>query len=691
MRGDDYGGWQASPRGRRRPSGYDADADYDQPGGYEQPAGYGQPGGYDQPGGYEQPGAYEQPGPGYEPAGEYDRPGRGRRHAGEPTGDQAWDGAPGGYPAQDPYAAVQPPYNGRDWTGEQDPYSRTDPHGNAEYTEPPYDPRADYVSRSDPRASGPHGSGPHGRDGYGQNDFAQDSFAPGYDDHPSYPGQGGYQGQAAYDGRELYNGQAAPGEPEAFGGQDAYREPDGYGSGGYPGDDGYGRGPAGYGQAYDGYGAASRSGPMPAYTGGDEYGPAGGSQPGWEAQDQEYGRRGRRASAYQQEGDGHDGPVGGSRRSGRSMNADDDRHNSFFAGYASNDDDHYGGRPRRRRGRAAGWIALFVVVALVCSAGGVVYHYYSEYKSRHSSYAGDGFGSVDVTVPVGATADSIGPELQRLGVIAAVDPWASYVANKPDSLHPGEFKLHQHMSPAAAWTMLNNPASTVNSTVTIPDGYRYSVILPRLAKESGIPISQFQTAIKDTAALGLPSWANGNPEGFLYPDTYDIVPGSTTALQILQMAVHQFNSVMTSINLPAEAHKADFTENQIITEASLLEAEVGPNYYEKVARTLDNRIAIGMPLQLDSTISYITRDYSFNLSNAQLHTPSPYNTFLHADLPPGPIDQPDLAAIDAVLHPAPTSDDWTYFITVNKAGLTDFTNSQSQFLAWQSLAAKNGV
>ena len=675
MRGDDYEGWRDSPRGHQEPAGYDAGAGYDRPGGYDSPDSYESTAGYDQPR-------------------------RGRRHAADQwTGNEDWDTGPAGYPAQDPYAAAQPGYADRDWTGEQDPYGRTDPHGTAGYyPQEPYDARGDYASRPDPRGDNGYRQDGYGQDDHGQGGFAQGDFTPGYDDRDSYPGQGGYQDQAPYDSPGFYNGQAPAGEPEAFGGQDAYPGPDSYGSGGYAGDDGYGaggyaRGQAGYGQrqSYDTYGAASRSGPMPAYTGGDEYSPADANPPGWQAQEDRYGRGARRASAYQQEDDGHDGPRGGSRRSGRGMDADDDRHSSFFAGYASNDDDHYGGRPRRRRGRAAGWIALIVVIALVCSAAGVVYHYYSEYKSRHSSYVGDGFGSVDVIVPQGATADSIGPELQRLGVIEAVDPWASYVDNKPASLQPGEFKLHEHMSPAAAWAMLNNPKARVNSTVTIPDGWRYSRILPVLAKESGIPLSQFQSAIKDTSALGLPSWADGNPEGFLYPDTYDYVPGTTTALQILQEAVKQFNSEMASINLASAANTADFTENQVITEASLLEAEVAPKYYADVARTLDNRLQQNIPLELDSTISYITGDYSYNLSSSQLHTPSPYNTFIHTDLPPGPIDQPDIAAIDAVLHPASPNDTWIYFITVNKQGLTYFTNSESQFNAWQALAQQNGV
>ena len=85
------------------------------------------------------------------------------------------------------------------------------------------------------------------------------------------------------------------------------------------------------------------------------------------------------------------------------MDADDDRHSGFFAGYASNDDDHYGGggggRPRRGRGRgrAAGMIALIVVVVVLGGLGLTGYHFYSEYKSRHASYTGNGFGTVDVT------------------------------------------------------------------------------------------------------------------------------------------------------------------------------------------------------------------------------------------------------------------------------------------------------
>jgi UPF0755 protein len=155
--------------------------------------------------------------------------------------------------------------------------------------------------------------------------------------------------------------------------------------------------------------------------------------------------------------------------------------------------------------------------------------------------------------------------------------------------------------------------------------------------------------------------------------------------------VHQFNLVAAQVGLAAGAKKAFFSERQVITEASLLEAEVGPAYYKDVARTLDNRLLINMPLQLDSTVAYAKDKYIYNLSPSDLNVNSPYNTFKHTNLPPGPIDSPDSAAIEAVLHPAPRSDNWTYFITVNKQGLTYFTTSYSQFLAWGNLAKKNGL
>jgi UPF0755 protein len=563
-----------------------------------------------------------------------------------------------------------------DPSGRNDASGRTDPGGY--YSQPdPYGQRDDYAG----------GSGYQGRDSYADPYGA----AGPYQDADPYAGRQPYDDRQGYDNRQGYD---RGGDYDGYGGYDTGAQP------GYDyRDDSY-SGQPGYDQAapYDDYTQVG-SGPPRGYQAEDRYA-AGDDPSGWRGQQDGIGApanvgggyepTSRRERAYQRGAAGQDGLLGGGRRSGRGVEADEDRHSGFFSGFPDDDDDD-GYRRKRRRGPGAGTIALIIVVAVIAGIGGVGYHFYSLYKSRHASYSGSGFGSVEIIVQPGASLDTIAPQLLSKGVIAAIDPWDAYVANKPDDLQPGEFKLHEHMGPAQAYALLLSPAAKVDSTVTIIDGERESVILASLAKQTGLPVSQFQAAAKDTKALGLPSFAGGKPEGYLFPDTYSFVPGSTTALQILQTAVHEFTVQAGVIGLAAGARHAEFTEEQVITEASLLEAEVGPKYYKDVARTLDNRLLINMPLQLDSTVAYATGKYIYALTTSDLHVNSPYNTFLHTNLPPGPIDSPDAAAIQAVLDPAPRSDNWIYFVTVNKKGLTLFTDSNAQFQTWSQEAKNNGL
>jgi UPF0755 protein len=98
-----------------------------------------------------------------------------------------------------------------------------------------------------------------------------------------------------------------------------------------------------------------------------------------------------------------------------------------------------------------------------------------------------------------------------------------------------------------------------------------------------------------------------------------------------------------------------------------------------------------MALQLDTTVLYARNSRAADVSVAQTqNTRSAYNTYLHPGLPPGPIDSPGDAAIKAALHPAPPSDNWLYFLTVNpKTGLTKFTNSFTAFQQFQQELANN--
>jgi len=152
-----------------------------------------------------------------------------------------------------------------------------------------------------------------------------------------------------------------------------------------------------------------------------------------------------------------------------------------------------------------------------------------------------------------------------------------------------------------------------------------------------------------------------------------------TALGVLSAMVQRFDQEAAALNLPAAAAQVHLDEAQVIIMASLVQAEGGRlSDYPKIARVIDNRLAQGIPLQLDSTVLFGLNTYGIIANDGQLNSSSPYNTYRYKGLTPGPIDSPGQAAIEAVLHPAPGN--WLYFVTVNpKTGETLFTASEAQF------------
>ena len=257
------------------------------------------------------------------------------------------------------------------------------------------------------------------------------------------------------------------------------------------------------------------------------------------------------------------------------------------------------------------------------------------------------------------------------------------------------------MNAMLAYKLLLNPKALITAPTSFFIGGRTSDVVSKLSADFHVSTQALNSALKDTKALGLPAFAGTKPvgpkyplaEGYLYPGGYSFKPG-TTPLQMLQAMVAKFKSEIAPLNLAAAARKAGFTEAQVITEASILMAEVGsqPKYFPEVARTIDNRLDIGMALNLDSTIEYGLGIHGFNISPTQLQENTPYNTNLHTDLPPGPIESPDVAAIEAVLHPTPKAGHpWLYFVTINSAGVTKFASTNAEFQILSNEAKRNGV
>jgi UPF0755 protein len=350
-----------------------------------------------------------------------------------------------------------------------------------------------------------------------------------------------------------------------------------------------------------------------------------------------------------------------------------------------------GRRPVRRVGRAVAPV-LALLIALVVLAGLGVGGYKIYEKFHSPDYSGPGYGEVIVQVLPGDTAESLAPRLLADGVVASTSSFISAAkdSSDPTGLEPGYFRLHKHMKASLAFALLLSPGSRIQDLVTIPDGLRLTQILSKLeAAKTKVPASSFAKAAKDTSALGLPSYANGNPEGYLFPATYPITPGMS-ALNILQAMVTAFDQEAANVNLASAAAAIHLTPGQVITVASILEAEGGsPTYYSRVAEVIYNRLAAHWHLGLDSTVNYALNRFGIHLTNSQLEVNSPYNTFIHYGLPPGPIDSPGDAAIQAALHPA--HGNYMYFLTMNiKTGLTQFTSSSSVFDQWAAECQRSG-
>jgi len=331
---------------------------------------------------------------------------------------------------------------------------------------------------------------------------------------------------------------------------------------------------------------------------------------------------------------------------------------------------------RRKRGpvrRLAPWIALVVILVPLIVAGLYVYHLWDS-KYHPADFAGPGTGpAVTLQVTQGATASGLAPQLVQLGVVASSRAFILAAENSKSAatLEPGTYKLNRHMQATLAYAALLNPKNRVQLTVTIKEGQRAAQIIATLATSMHLPVADFEKIIDNPGQLGLPSYAKGKVEGYLFPATYDIQP-KETPLQALQAMVAKFNQVSQANNLPAAAHARGLNMEQLMIEASMVQAEGGSDAdFPKIARVIINRFNNNMALQFDSVLEYGLNRFAVNIQNSWASIPGPYNDFLNKGLPPTPISNPGLAAIDGVLHPA--SGDWLYFLA--------FPGGKSQFSA----------
>ncbi|MDQ3484373.1 MAG: endolytic transglycosylase MltG [Actinomycetota bacterium] len=347
-----------------------------------------------------------------------------------------------------------------------------------------------------------------------------------------------------------------------------------------------------------------------------------------------------------------------------------------------------GGHPgshgtRHKRGR--GCAAVMAARAVIGVVGGFAYvkgvDLIRGALSGPEDYSGKGEKPViTIEVEKGDIGADIGEKLSAAGVVKSAEAFTD-AANQDDragSIQPGRYKLLSKMSAESALDVLVDPDSLImNPTVTIPEGLRAKEILTRIVQQTDFTRKQVDAAYADTAGLKLPDYAKGDPEGYLFPSTYELAP-NTDAADLLRAMVDRFKARADSLELEDRADKLGYSPHDVVTIASLVQAEAGSADMTKVASVVYNRLDVPMALQFDSTLHYAVDSRGEILAGRALREiDSPYNTYQLQGLPPTPIDSPGEEALVAALEPAKT--DFIYFVTVDlKTGETRFAATYAE-------------
>lgn len=351
--------------------------------------------------------------------------------------------------------------------------------------------------------------------------------------------------------------------------------------------------------------------------------------------------------------------------------------------------------PKKRRGGVGCLVALALLAALAGAAwvgltAGV--DWVKDQFSEAEDYPGPGSGSVVIEVEPGDTATAIGRTLKSAGVVASVEAFTNAARSRSEEaarIQPGSYELMEEMKAADALSILIDPGNAMITRVTVPEGLRVVDIVDLLASKTEYGKKRFNQALEDPEALGLPPYADGNPEGYLFPATYDFVPKDKPA-DMLRKMVARWEQAAERTQLESGAKKLGYEPHEIMTIASLIEAEGRGDDMPKIARVIYNRLenpgTAGTTgrLEIDATVNYaLGRNLGVAISSEDLQVDSPYNTRINPGLPPGPIEAPGDDAIAAALNPA--EGDWYYYVTVDlKTGETKFAENYDQFLSYKA-------
>jgi UPF0755 protein len=315
-------------------------------------------------------------------------------------------------------------------------------------------------------------------------------------------------------------------------------------------------------------------------------------------------------------------------------------------------------------------------IFLITFLGMIVIVVFLSLQPRNDFPSGKAGAEIEFLIQDGELGSSIATNLESKGVIKSAAKFVEEFTKDPKAqgISAGSHSIEINIPVKTAIAQLLDP-KRLNNLLVVKEGSSLSDVLGLL--RSNEHISKTDTSYASVKSLFPKS--TKSLEGSLFPARYSFEDNISIA-NALNLMVAKANTEYEKTGLFAGYEK--YKPFDLLIIASMVQIEGDPATFSRVARVIYNRLRIGMPLQLNATLQYATNSRGkIMLSNKATKLNSPYNTYKYLGLPPTPISNPSLDAIEATLKPA--SGDWLYFITVAPRD-TRFTKDFAEFSNWNT-------
>jgi UPF0755 protein len=295
---------------------------------------------------------------------------------------------------------------------------------------------------------------------------------------------------------------------------------------------------------------------------------------------------------------------------------------------------------------------------------------------------GSGTGRVRVIIPHGSTLRVAAESLAHARVVQSATMFRVYakLRGSDRSIRAGTYVFQRGGSWGEVLDDLRG-GKGLEHAITIPEGWSLYQIVPQLARVLGAPVDSVQAAVRDTVLLHALDVPTPTLEGYLFPDTY-VFPDGTTPRAAIRVMVDRFQRVWQP-DWNQRLQALAMSRNDVMALASIVEKEARlPEERPVIAAVYLNRLKTGMLLQADPTVQYALGKHVARVMYKDLEIESPYNTYKHVGLPPGPIASPGRPSIVAALNPAKVP--YRYFVAYPD-GHHEFTTD----FAKHSVAVRN--